>query len=166
MQQPRLPVYHYSHNPCLQIFHKLYRLFKMKSMHYFFKIVYVDCHWIYTVCFFLCITRWLKTKYQISKKRQQCSASSLFKLWKQHKSKQSNLVFGFGFLSTADAKKDFPLTQFWGTLTSGDVSTSYISMFLAMKIIKNWHFLTPLPPTSDYIICEWSLVNCQGQFKK
>ena len=31
----------------------------------------------------------------------------------------------------------------------------YVSMFLVMKIIKNWHFLTP--PTSDYVIYEWSL---------
>ena len=30
-------------------------------------------------------------------------------------------------------------------------------MFLVLKIIKNWHFLTPLPPTSDYVIYEWSL---------
>ena len=30
-------------------------------------------------------------------------------------------------------------------------------MFLVVKIIKNWHFLTPLPPTTDYVIYEWSL---------
>ena len=33
----------------------------------------------------------------------------------------------------------------------------YVSMFLVLKIIKKWHFLTPLPPTSDYVIYEWSL---------
>ena len=31
-------------------------------------------------------------------------------------------------------------------------------MFLALKIIKNWHFLTPSPPTSYYVIYEWSLM--------
>ena len=30
----------------------------------------------------------------------------------------------------------------------------YISMFLVLKISKNWHFLTY--PTSAYVIYEWS----------
>ena len=29
-------------------------------------------------------------------------------------------------------------------------------MFLVLKISKNWHFLTPLPPASAYVIYEWS----------
>ena len=33
-------------------------------------------------------------------------------------------------------------------------------MFSVLKIIKNWHFLTPLPPTGDYVIYEWSPINC------
>ena len=32
----------------------------------------------------------------------------------------------------------------------------YVSMFLVLKISKNWHFLT-LPPTNSYVIYEWSL---------
>ena len=30
-------------------------------------------------------------------------------------------------------------------------------MFLLLRISKNWHFLTPSPPTSDYVIYEWYL---------
>ena len=33
----------------------------------------------------------------------------------------------------------------------------YVSMFLVLRISKNWHFLTPLPPTSADVIYEWSL---------
>ena len=39
-----------------------------------------------------------------------------------------------------------------------DPPPPYVSMFLVLKIIKNWLFLTPLPPTSDYVIYEWSLI--------
>ena len=35
-----------------------------------------------------------------------------------------------------------------------------VRMFLVLKIIKNWHFLTPL--TSDYVINEWSLSSKDG----
>ena len=30
-------------------------------------------------------------------------------------------------------------------------------MFLVLRISKNWHFLTPLPPTSADVIYEWYL---------
>ena len=41
-----------------------------------------------------------------------------------------------------------------------DLPPHYVIMFLVLKIIKNWHFLTPpSPPTSDYVIYEWSLNN-------
>ena len=33
----------------------------------------------------------------------------------------------------------------------------HVSMFLVLKISKNCHFLTPLPPTSAYVIYEWNL---------
>ena len=32
----------------------------------------------------------------------------------------------------------------------------YVSMFLVLRISKNWHFLTPLPPTSADVIYECS----------
>ena len=41
----------------------------------------------------------------------------------------------------------------------------YVSMFLVSRISKNWHFLTPLPPTSADVIYEWSfpfLSNSEG----
>ena len=37
-----------------------------------------------------------------------------------------------------------------------DPPPPYVSMFLVLRISKNWHFLTPLPPTSAYVIYEWS----------
>ena len=43
------------------------------------------------------------------------------------------------------------------TAIQSTVLPPYVIMFLALKIIKKWHFLTPLPPTSDYVIYEWSL---------
>ena len=33
----------------------------------------------------------------------------------------------------------------------------YVSMFLVLRISKNWPFLTPLPPSSADVIYEWSL---------
>ena len=39
-------------------------------------------------------------------------------------------------------------------------SSSYISTFYVLKISKNCHFLTPLPPTSAYVIYEWSIPCC------
>ena len=43
----------------------------------------------------------------------------------------------------------------------------YVFMFLVLKIIKNWHFLTPPPPpTSDYVIYEWSLTKIYMQIHK
>ena len=38
-----------------------------------------------------------------------------------------------------------------------DLPPSYVSMFLVLRISKNWHFLTP--PTSADVIYEWSLVH-------
>ena len=33
----------------------------------------------------------------------------------------------------------------------------YVSMFLVLRKSKNWHFLTPSPPTNADVIYEWSL---------
>ena len=35
----------------------------------------------------------------------------------------------------------------------------YISIFLVLRISKNWHFLILSPPTSADVIYEWSLTN-------
>ena len=38
-----------------------------------------------------------------------------------------------------------------------DPPPPYVSMFLVLRISKNWHFLTPpSPPTSADVIYEWS----------
>ena len=38
-----------------------------------------------------------------------------------------------------------------------DPPPPYVSMFLVLRISKNWHFLTPPPPTAD-VIYEWPLI--------
>ena len=38
-----------------------------------------------------------------------------------------------------------------------DPPPPYVSMFLVLRLSKNWHFLTPLPPTNADVIYEWSL---------
>ena len=46
-------------------------------------------------------------------------------------------------------------THFLGFL---DPPPCSVSMFLVLRVGKKWHFLTPIPPTSAYIIYEWSLL--------
>ena len=38
-----------------------------------------------------------------------------------------------------------------------DPPPPYVSMFLVLRISKDWHFLTPLPPKSADVLHEWSL---------
>ena len=41
----------------------------------------------------------------------------------------------------------------------GPPSLPYVSIILVLRISKNWAFMPPPPPTSAYVLYEWSLIH-------
>ena len=65
-----------------------------------------------------------------------------------------NCRFRFVIMDRAQLKTIHILRKHVFTLLTPFLPTS---IFSVLKVSKNCHFLTPLPPTNDYLIYEWSL---------
>ena len=76
-------------------------------------------------------------------------STTLFIIWVQGTYRILYLVRGHSYITSSH------FSDFWTPLLP------YVSMFLVLRISKNWHFLTPLPPTSADVIYEWSLMNAR-----